>query len=238
MSIFRFSNWLVLSLSVACTEVKSSAVTTQGMYVDYEVVTEGEGTGSDVNTTLRVGGLTSTTFVDLDGGDQLTVSVGDENEVLTQQTFGVIHSYQSTFVADTEGSEFVLSLDRVDMDGAPATSAIIPAAFTIATPQLDESFSRSGDGDIVVTWDAQSDDLMKIVVEGGCFVSYLATGQQDSGSHSIPLSYFQENEYDATSTCDATVTVDRQRIGSVDPGFGGGLALGVQRRSISIRIEP
>ena len=236
--VVRLSTLGILSLSVACTEVKSSAVNTNGMYVDYEVVTEGEGTGSSVNTTLRVGGLTSTTFVDLDAGDQLVVTVGEESQALSQQSLGVLHSYQGTFGADTEGSAFVLSFDRVDLDNAPSTTTNIPDAFTIETPELDASFSRSSDEDLLISWDTEGEHLVKIIVEGSCFVSYIATAQADVGTHSIPMSYFQDNEYDSTSSCESTITVDRQRFGTVDAAFGGGQAIGVQRRTVSIRMEP
>ena len=43
---------LVALGAIACTEVKSAEVTTAGMYLDYTVVTQGEGTGYDHNTVL------------------------------------------------------------------------------------------------------------------------------------------------------------------------------------------
>ena len=79
----KFGIWIGISLgAVACTDVKSEEVSTGGMYLDYTVITQGEGTGSDVTTLLRVGGLTSTTYVDLSAGDQLRVAVDAEEAVL------------------------------------------------------------------------------------------------------------------------------------------------------------
>ena len=40
------------------------------------------------------------------------------------------------------------------------------------------------------------------------------------------------------SSCAAEIAVERTRAGSVDPEFGGGQSLGVQRRTVSILIEP
>ena len=78
----KFGTWFAISFAAtACTDVKSEEVTTGGMYLDYTVVTQGEGTGSNVSTLLRVGGLTSTTYVDLSEGDQLSVSVDAEKLV-------------------------------------------------------------------------------------------------------------------------------------------------------------
>lgn len=236
----KILGFLLVSIStVACSEVKSSAVTTEGIYIDYAVVTEGAGSGSEANTTLRVGGVTSTTFVDLEAGDQLVVSVNEESQVLSQSSLGVIHSYDAAFTADAEGDSFVLAFDRADVDGAPETTAVLPAPFELTEPAADGVVSRSDDvGELVVAWDNQGDDRMKIMVEGDCFVSYLASDQSDSGTHIIPLSYFKDNEYDSTTSCEATVIVERQRAGSVDPAFAGGQALGIQKRSVSIRLDP
>lgn len=225
--------------AVACTDVKSEEVTTAGMYLDYTVVTQGEGTGSEVNTLLRVGGATSTTYVDLSVGDQLAVSVGDEESVLNQVSLGVVHSYQQRFDADAEGSEFTLSFDRADQTGAPASIAILPTPFEITLPIVDESFSRSVEtGEVVIEWDSSSDDRVNIAVHGDCFASYFALDEADMGNHSIPLSYFKDNEYDSVSTCSAEVSVERSRAGSVDREFGGGSAQGVQRRTVTVQLEP
>jgi hypothetical protein len=225
--------------AIACTDVKSEEVTTAGMYLDYTVVTQGEGTGSDVSTLLRVGGVTSTTYVDLSEGDQLSVAVNDEEAVLNQVSLGVVHSYIQQFTSDTEGSEFTLSFDRADQTGAPASIATLPAPFEVTLPVLDTVFSRSDEsGEIVVNWDNQSDDRINIAVHGDCFSSYFALDESDAGTHTIPLSYFKDNEYDAVSSCSAEVTVERSRSGSVDQEFGGGKAQGVQRRLVSIRIDP
>lgn len=230
---------LVALGAIACTEVKSAEVTTAGMYLDYTVVTQGEGTGSDVSTMLRVGGATSTTYVDLSAGDQLSVLVEDEEAVLNQLSLGVVHSYQQRFETDTEDGEFVLRFDRVDQTGAPSSLAVLPAPFEITLPVGDDTVSRSVEtGELVVSWDNQSDDSINISVYGDCFASYFALEQSDAGTHTIPLSYFKDNEYDAVSSCSAEVSVERRRTGSVDSEFAGGSSQGVQLRTVTIQMEP
>lgn len=225
--------------AVACTDVKSEEVTTGGMYLDYTVVTQGEGTGSDVSTLLRVGGLTSTTYVDLSEGDQLSVAVDAEEAVLNQLSLGVVHSYTQRFEADAEGSAFTLSFDRAGQAGAPESIAVLPAPFEVTMPAVDTAFSRSDEtGEIVVTWDNQSDDRVNVTVHGDCFASYFALEQADTATHTIPLYYFKDNEYDAVNSCTAEIAVERYRSGSVDPEFGGGQSHGVQLRTVSILIEP
>ena len=171
----KFGMWIVVAIgAAACTDVKSEEVTTAGMYLDYTVVTQGEGTGSDVSTLLRVGGATSTTYVDLSAGDQLSVAVNDEEAVLNQVSLGVVHSYVQRFEADVEGSDFALSFDRADQAGAPESVATLPAPFEVTLPEADAVFSRSNDtGEIVVTWDNASDDRVNVTVHGDCFASYL-----------------------------------------------------------------
>tara|TARA_B110000037_G_scaffold212714_1_gene265811 strand:+ start:186 stop:908 length:723 start_codon:yes stop_codon:yes gene_type:complete len=230
---------LVALGAMACTEVKSAEVTTAGMYLDYTVVTQGEGTGSDVSTMLRVGGATSTTYVDLSAGDQLSVLVEEEEAVLNQLSLGVVHSYQQRFETDTEDGEFVLRFDRVDQTGAPSSLAVLPAPFEITLPVDDDTVSRSVEtGELVVSWDNQSDDSINISVYGDCFASYFALEQSDAGTHTIPLSYFKDNEYDAVSSCSAEVSVERRRTGSVDSEFAGGSSQGVQLRTVTIQMEP
>ena len=230
---------LVALGAIACTEVKSEEVTTAGMYLDYSVVTQGEGTGSDVSTMLRVGGVTSTTYVDLSAGDQLSVLVEDEEAILNQISLGVVHSYQQRFETDVEDSEFLLSFDRADQTGAPSSVAVLPAPFELTMPLAEESVSRSVEtGELVVSWDNQSDDRINVSVFGDCFASYFALDESDAGTHIIPLSYFKDNEYDAVSSCSAEVIVERSRTGSVDSEFAGGSSQGVQMRTVTIQMEP
>jgi len=230
---------LVAMVAIACSDVKSAEVTTAGMYLDYTVVTQGEGTGTDVSTILRVGGGTSTTYVDLSDGDQLVVSVADEELVLNQVSLGVVHSYTERFVADTEGSEFVLRFDRADQTGAESSIASLPSPFLITLPAESASFSRSNEtGELVVEWDNQGDELISVSVTGDCFSSYNSTYEADTGTHTIPLSYFKDNEYDAVSSCSAEVQVERSRTGTVDAAFGGGNSQGIQVRTVQVQIEP
>ena len=112
---------LISMMAIACTDVKSSSVNTDGMYLNYSVVTEGEGTGATADVLLRVGGLTSTTYVDLSEEDQLTVSVNEETQQLSQRSLGVVHSYVATFATDVSDSEFLLSFDRAALTSAPTS---------------------------------------------------------------------------------------------------------------------
>ena len=226
-------------LSVACTDVKSSSINTDGMFLNYWVVTEGAETGSSANAMLRVGGVTSTTYVDLEEGDQLVVDVAEESQVLAKQSLGVIHSYSAEYVADTSGSEFVLNFNRVDLDSAPSSVATLPDTFELTAPEADTIISRSDDtAELLITWDNEGTDAMSIEVQGDCFEPYIASDVSDTGTHTVPASYFSDHSYDTMTSCEATVIVERHIVGTLDPAFGEGIVYGAQRRTVSVRVDP
>jgi len=224
--------------SIACTDVKSSSVNTDGIYLNYSVNTEGEGTGTTANALLRVGGLTSTTYVELEEGDHLYINVLEEDKELSHQGLGVIHSYSGEFVSDIVDSEFTLNFERNNLDSAPNSVATLPLGFTLTAPEEDTIISRSDDtAELVITWDNEATDTMYIEVEGSCFNYYVAEESSDTGTHSIPASYFSENETESDA-CEATVTVERRKVGVLDPNFGEGEVFGSQLRTAIVQIDP
>lgn len=233
----------VFALSVACADVKSSAVTTEGMFLTYSVMSEGEGTGSDAYAVLTVGGAFGS-WVDLEGDDQLTVSVGEgenlESLVLAEYSLLTMHSYSASFDADLPGSDFDLRFDRgtaADPAGAPSSVVTLPEGFELTEPETGFEFSTSDEaGELVVSWDGTSNEPMIISVDGDCFSGYIETEVTDSGTHSIPVSEFVDNMNDTMTSCSATVTVERKKVGTVDSAFDGGIATGVQKRTLSIEI--
>ena len=236
--------FLSSTLGVACADVKSSAVMTEGMYLTYKVMSEGEGTGSDANAVLNVGGAFGS-WVDLEGDDQLRVTVGEgENEeslVLAKSSLLTLHSYSASFGTDAAGSAFDLSFDRGmaadDPTGAPSSVVTLPEGFELTEPEAGFEVSTSAEDDeLVVSWDSTSNEPMTISVDGDCFSGYLETETSDSGTHSIPISDFVDNMYDEMTSCTATITVERKKVGTVDSAFDGGIATGVQKRTLAIEI--
>lgn len=230
---------LPLGLTIACTDVKSSAIDTSGIYLSYTVLTEGEGLGSEATVGLNVGGALGS-FVELEGGDRLTVTVGEESNVLDMSSLFVIHSYGSVFTEDAAGSVFTLNFERESLTQAPESTATLPEPFELTAPEDDLVISRSEqvDEELLITWDGTSNEPMEITIEGDCFSHYLEVETNDSGEHSVPVSYFSENESDAETACTATIVIKRKSVGTVDPAFDGGTALGIQARTLDIRIDP
>jgi hypothetical protein len=231
--------YLSTLITMACSDVKSSTLDTAGMYLEYDVTTEGE--GSYVNVVLRAGGAFGS-FVDLDGGDQLIVSVvdGDESSILDASSFLTLHSYDSSFSTDTAGSVFELNFDRETQTDAPSSQATLPEPFTLTAPTAELVISRSEqlDEELEISWDGTSNEDMIITIDGDCFSTYSEIETDDSGVHSVPISIFSEGETDSTSSCTARITVERILEGSVDAAFEGGSSFGRQVRAIDITIEP
>lgn len=231
--------YLPTLIIMACSDVKSSTLDTAGMYLEYDVTTEGD--GSYVNVILKAGGAFGS-FVDLDGGDQLIVSVvdGDESSILDASSFLTFHSYDSNLTTDAAGSVFELNFDRETQTDAPSSQATLPEPFTLTAPTADLVISRSTqvDEDLEITWDGTSNEDMTITIDGDCFSGYSETETDDAGVHSVPISIFSEGETDSTSSCSAKIIVERILEGTVDAAFEGGRSFGKQVRAIDITIAP
>ncbi len=238
----RYFLWLS-GFAVACSDVKSSEINTQGIYLNYSVLTEGEGLGSTANVMLNVGGAFGS-YVELEGGDQLIVTTGEEanaeTSILDMSSLFMIHSYGATFSTDTAGSAFELNFDRESLTDAPSSIAVLPEPFSLTAPINDVVISRTEqiDEELLITWDVTSNEPIDISIDGDCFSAYSETESIDAGSHSVPVSYFSDYELDSTSSCTATITVERKMSGTIDSAFDGGVVAGIQARTVNIRIEP
>jgi hypothetical protein len=217
---------------------------TEGMFLTYKVMSEGEGSGSDAHAVLTVGGSFGS-WVDLEGDDQLIATVGEgedtESLVLAESSLLTLHSYSASFETDAAGSLFDLSFERgtaaADPTGAPSSVVTLPEGFELTEPEVGFEVSTSAeDGELVVSWDSISNEPMTISVDGDCFSGYIETEATDSGTHSIPVSNFADNMYDEMTSCTATITVERKKAGTVDSAFDGGIATGVQKRTLDIEI--
>ena len=224
---------VLLGLCTACTDVKSSAIKTDGMNAQFSAVSDGTGTAA--SATIRVGGELSNTFVELEEGDSIEVTDGAESMVLQHQGFGAFHEYGAFFQQSAAGTAFTFSLNRADGDNAPTSTAVLPDTFSITEPGTGQNFSRSDE--ILVEWSgAGTGDRMQFEVTGDCIGGYVETKDGDDGSHVIPageLDSFEEGE-----SCQATLVVERIRSGQLDPAFGSGSVYGAQRRTVDFRSDP
>ena len=221
---------------LGCSSLDSADLLTDGISAEVAVTADGSG-DSEVSTVLRAGGGLSTTFVELSGDDQLTATLGDETQVLQQVSLGNLVSYTTTFDSAPVDTDFVVSLDRMLDEGATQTTVRLPEPFEIEALQ-QESFSRADD-DLTVTWTpSDSGDDMRVVVDGDCFIVNMEDLSGDPGTWTLEAGTLEDTGEEARS-CEATVTVQRRRSGTLDPNYGeGGSAVGMQVREISLSSSP
>ena len=67
-----------------CSQVDSDAVRTSGMYADMSIEADGSG-GSLTRASLKVGGSSSNTFINLTDGDALVTRVGTSSYPMVRQ---------------------------------------------------------------------------------------------------------------------------------------------------------
>jgi hypothetical protein len=234
----RFVALLPALALVACESVESEAIRTDAMYADISVQADGSGSAT-VGATLRVGGVTSNTFVELAGGDQLSAKAGEDSAVLSEQTFWEMHSYSADLPLDAQDTEYIITFDRTIDDSAPASSVTMPAPFDISGPDAGATFSRADDA-ITITWDAaEGGDDMIVEVDSDCTVHETFAVQGDPGTFTIEPGDLTAWDSMADSTCSAEISIQRRRAGELDPAYGeGGTIRAIQHRVIEVRIAP
>jgi hypothetical protein len=227
-----------VALLAGCSQVDSSAVRTSGMYADLSIESDGSG-GSLARASLKVGGDSSNTYINLTSGDSLVTRVGTTNyPMVRQEALGVVW-YQAIPPVDTANTVFRISLLRQDDAGAPASDVALPAPFSITAPAPGTAFSRTSQP-IVVTWNGSgAPDALTWQVTGDCIVSQFGNQVSDTGTLTIPAGALQPRANQGATSCTAQIRFYRTRAGSVDPAYGeGGELRARQTRFISILSTP
>ena len=219
----------------ACADVSSEDVLTSGMYADLRVEGSDHGT-STVTAVLKVGGAKSNTYVELAQDDELVASVGDETQVMVEQTIGDYHEYVAGFATANGGDVFTVSLNRSIDEGAPNSTMTLPDPFDI--DPVEGPFQRSAD--ITLTWSpANSTDNMRLTVTGDCVLTYERDISGDPGIVTIEANSLIPINDDLEESCNVVYQLDRWRAGTVDPGYGeGGKAIAHQIRTVSVLTQP
>lgn len=237
----RTAALLPLLALAACESVDSEAIRTDAMYADITVETDGAGTAS-VGATLRVGGPTSNTFVELAGGDALRVKAGEQAADLAEQSFWEMHSYTADLPVDAEDTEYVVSFERSIDTSAPESTVSMPAPFDLVAPEGPDggtTFSRASDP-ITITWEpAEGGDDMVVEIDSDCTVHESFDLQGDPGTFTVEPGDLMTWDSMAESTCSAEIHVLRMRAGQLDTAYGeGGTIQAIQRRIIEVRLAP
>ena len=226
--------WVLLVASAACADVGSSSVLTSGMSAVIRGVSE-DGASTRVSTVLRAGGVTSTTFVQLEADDALSVTVGEQTTPLVEASLGPLTSYLATVpVADPEAT-FTVAFDRTLDAGAPSSTFTLPEAFAITT----EAASIDPAQPVQIAWEPSGSTSQVVLEVGGdCVVGGLETLSGDDGVTTIPADLLAQRGETPGASCPVTATVSKIDGGQLDPAYGeGGSAQGVQQRALTFTVS-
>ena len=233
------SFWLLTLLPiVACESVESKDIGTDAMSAEIEVISS-DGASTRVNTTLRVGGLTSNTYVELTGDDQLTADDGSGAIEMSYLSIGDYWTYIADFSVAAGDTPFTVALVRSLDGGAPSSTASMPAPFDLTAPADAAVFSRASDP-ITVTWDpSASADGMVVRLSSDCTLESTQDVAGDPGTYTFEVGSYEVADGSEAESCEGTVTVERRRAGTLDEAFGeGGEVYAAQRREVKIRLDP
>lgn len=225
---------LILGLCLlGCSEdVESTDVRTSGIYPEFVVTANGDGT-SRVEARLKVGGNNSNTFLDITGGDRLEVTAEGDTKVLDGSSN---HRYIASFDVDDGGTEFVFAFLRGDDDDdAPMSVVKLPEPFEMEVTSAE--VQRTVD-DVEITWDPPGDGDMDVNVDGDC-IFFENDTTPDDGDHSVPPEDLEGPGDDDGEECTGTVELVRSRGGTVDDAFSeGGEISARQRRRDTFKSTP
>lgn len=229
----RWTLWMLPLVALACTEtVESSDVRTTGVYPEFRAVANGTGS-TQVSARLKVGGNDSNTYLELQDGDRIEVSVGTETRTLDETDS---HTYSARFDVDAAGTEFVFAFLRSEQDeNAPRSVLTLPEPFSL---QMTTAEVSRASGLVGFSWDPPASGNLHWDLAGDCV--WPDQGDTvDDGSHSLSADDVRSPTADAAKTCPVSLTVQRGRAGSVDPAFTeGGESIAYQERAQSFTSTP
>ena len=230
--------FLTLLPLVACESVESKDVGTDAMSAQIEVISA-DGASTRVNTTLRVGGLTSNTYVQLTGDDQLTADDGTGPIEMSYLSIGDYWTYIADFSVAAADTNFAVALVRSLDDGAPSSTATLPAPFDLTAPAEATAFSRASEP-ITVTWEPSgASDGMTVRLSSDCTLETTQDVAGDPGTTTFEVGSYEVADGSEAESCEGTLTVERRRAGVLDEAFGeGGEVFAAQRREVKIRLDP
>ncbi|MBS2027018.1 MAG: hypothetical protein JST54_03855 [Deltaproteobacteria bacterium] len=226
----------------ACTDVSSTNIRTGGMTARIRVTAVGNGT-TNASATINVGS-SLTDFVELQSTDTLKATVGTSSQVMAEsKVLGAI-SYLTSFTGqDAAGTQYTIALQRGASDtSAPSSTCTLPQPFTITAPASSGTNFSRGTQDITVTYTGSGQpEPLAWTATGDCIQAASASISADTGSFIITKGTLRAaNSADGGSaeSCQVTVSVTRDRAGTLDPAYGGGSTVCSQARTFTITSAP
>lgn len=226
---------LVGLLAVGCSKETTSSrnIKTGGIAALTDVYADTDTTAT-IHVELKVGGSSSNTYINLEDGDQLIATAGDQTKTLSMTDDAGI--FEAKFSGVGEDTAFSLVLERPHDTTASDNSGTLPAPFTLEKPTDD--LSRKND-DLGVAWaPSGTNDAMSLHFDGDCIFD-LSEKPSDSGSFTVPKGKLDSTGGDKPEACKLTLEAQRSRSGTADSAFDSESWFRLhQRRSTSFVSAP
>lgn len=223
---------------MACENVDSEDVMTDGIYADINATAVGDGK-TTVRAALRVGGGASNTYLELTGDDNLVASMGETSVDMGERMLAGARWYVAEFSEDALDTEFKVAFERTVDEAAPESVMTMVSPFDITAPTASASFSRASD-DIELTWETSgTEDKMLLNIDGDCVQLYHEDLAGDTGSFTVVAGTLEPADGHEEDECAVTAELIRHRDGTLDPAYGeGGVIWSRQVRTIRLNSTP
>ncbi|MET6758886.1 hypothetical protein [Pseudoalteromonas sp. NCIMB_1079] len=214
---------LILLLCACTTETESNLVKTKGIWAGFELVSDGNRTR--VNAELNAGDANGSNIV-LSDSDSLQAVVNNTAIVLTKDTDFLDVDYQAYINATDDNQQFDIKFKRDD--GINANSSVeLPLNFIILTPSNNQTFSINSP--LTVQLDGTDpNSTSQVELSSSCtnnnnetllqsMLCELSTSRLEIDLQSLDM--FSSSQVDQSKTCSLTVSVKRERLGSISGEF-------------------
>ncbi|MFP3365746.1 hypothetical protein R0J93_18945 [Pseudoalteromonas sp. SIMBA_148] len=214
---------LILLLCACTSETESNLVKTKGIWAGFELVSDGNRTR--VNAELNAGDANGSNII-LSDSDSLQAVVNNTAIVLTKDTDFLDVDYQAYINATDDNQQFDIKLKRDD--GINANSGVeLPLNFIILTPSNNQTFSINNP--LTVQLDGTDpNSTSQVELSSSCtnnnnetllqsMLFSLSTSRLEIDLQSLNM--FSRSQVDQSKTCSLTVSVKRERLGSISGEF-------------------
>ncbi|EGI72792.1 hypothetical protein PH505_bd00250 [Pseudoalteromonas distincta] len=214
---------LILSLCACTSETESNLVKTKGIWAGFELVSDGNRTR--VNAELNAGDANGSNIV-LSDSDSLQAVVNNTAIELTKDTDFLDVDYQAYINATDDNQQFDIKFKRDD--GINANSGVeLPLNFIILTPSNNQTFSINSP--LTVQLDGTDpNSTSQVELSSSCtnnnnetllqsMLFALSTSHLEIDLQSLDM--FSSSQVDQSKTCSLTVSVKRERVGSISGEF-------------------
>ena len=214
---------LILLLCACTTETESNLVKTKGIWAGFELVSDGNRTR--VNAELNAGDANGSNII-LSDSDSLQAVVNNTAIVLTKDTDFLDVDYQAYINATDDNQQFDIKFKRDD--GINANSGVeLPLNFIILTPSNNQTFSINSP--LTVQLDGTDpNSTSQVELSSSCtnnnnetllqsMLFALGTSRLEIDLQSLDM--FSSSQVDQSKTCSLTVSVKRERLGSISGEF-------------------